>query len=107
LTSNEHHQIIPFQLDKIEYMIKSQQEIIIKVRFCPFQTGNYQCKINIKCQFCPQHQPPSSTSLITLVGVCYDPRNEVNTFFSKILLMILVEKNHVSLLFRIQFYFHQ
>ncbi|CAF1014891.1 unnamed protein product [Adineta steineri] len=75
-TSNEHHQIIPFQLDKTEYMIKSQQEIMIKVHFCPFQTGNYQCKINIKCQFCPQHQSPSSTSLVTLVGVCHDPRNE-------------------------------
>ncbi|CAF2524011.1 unnamed protein product [Rotaria sp. Silwood2] len=75
-TSNENHQIIPFQLDKIEYMIKSQQDIMIKVHFCPFQTGNYQCKLNIKCQFCPPHQSPSSTSLVTLVGVCHDPRNE-------------------------------
>jgi hypothetical protein len=79
-TSTDHQQIIPFQFDKIEYMIKSQQEILIKVHFCPFQTGNYQCKLNIKCQFCPQHQPPSSTSLVTLVGVCHDPRNEVNKF---------------------------
>ncbi|CAF0915356.1 unnamed protein product [Rotaria sp. Silwood1] len=74
--SNENHQIIPFQLDKIEYMIKSQQDIMIKVHFCPFQTGNYQCKLNIKCQFCLPHQSPLSTSLVTLVGVCYDPRNE-------------------------------
>lgn len=53
---------------------------MIKVHFCPFQTGNYQCKLNIKCQFCPQHQSPSSTSLVTLVGVCHDPRNEVQHF---------------------------
>jgi hypothetical protein len=63
-------------------MIKSQQEIMIKIHFCPFQTGNYQCKLNIKCQFCLQHQPPSSTSLVTLVGVCHDLRNEVHTFKS-------------------------
>ncbi|CAF1373004.1 unnamed protein product [Rotaria sordida] len=74
--SNENHQIIPFQLDKIEYMIKSQQDIMIKVYFCPFQTGNYQCKLNIKCQFCPPHQSPLSSSLVTLVGVCHDTRNE-------------------------------
>ncbi|CAF1134128.1 unnamed protein product [Adineta ricciae] len=75
-TSNEHHQIIPFQLDKTEYLVKSQQETSIKVHFCPFQTGNYQCKLNIKCQFCSSHQPPPSTSLVTLVGVCHDQRNE-------------------------------
>ncbi|CAM4748742.1 unnamed protein product [Rotaria magnacalcarata] len=75
-TLNEHNQIIPFQLDKTEYMIKSQQDIMIKVHFCPFQTGNYQCKLNIKCQFCPPHQSTLSASLVTLVGVCHDPRNE-------------------------------
>jgi hypothetical protein len=77
-------------------MIKSQQEIILKIHFCPFQTGNYQCKLNIKCQFCPQHHPPSSTSLVTLVGVCHDPRNEVNKFFlntifEKIILPLMSE----------------
>lgn len=39
--------------------------------------GNYQCKLNIKCQFCPQHQGVSSNSLVTLVAVCHDLRSEV------------------------------
>lgn len=81
-------------------MIKSQQEISIKVHFCPFQTGNYQCKLHIKCQFCPQHHPPSSTSLVTLVGVCHDPRNEVNTCLS-FFFSVDMSLTHFS----IQFYF--
>ena len=84
-------------------MIKSQQEITIKVHFCPFQTGNYQCKLHVKCQFCPQHQPPSSTSLVTLVGVCHDPRNEVNCLH--ISLSLFRANNPNVNHFSIQFYF--
>lgn len=83
-TPTDHQQIVPFQLDKLEYTVKSQQEIHIKIRFSPYQIGNYQCKLNVKCQFCPSYQPPSTTSLVTLVGVCHDPRIEYPILLSSV-----------------------